>query len=80
MSLVMDFVDESDPDFQYNELLTAIRDKAAVGHWKAATRKLKQLTRRFGDEKDIPSDVFQDTLNACMANRLQGALAGFEFQ
>jgi len=75
MSLVMDFVDESDPDFQYNELLTAIRDKAAVGHWKAATRKLKQLTRRFGDEKDIPSDVFQDTLNACMANRLQGARA-----
>lgn len=48
--------------------------KAEQGHWKAATRKLKRLTRRFSDYK-IPEAAYVQTLEACMTNRLQGARA-----
>ena len=68
------FIDESDPDFEYKEVLRELDDKASQGHWKAATRKLKKLTRRYGD-REIPIEAYTQTLEACMANRLQGARA-----
>jgi hypothetical protein len=68
------FSDESDPDFEYNELLREINEKAEVGHWKAATRKLKKLTRRF-PQKPVSGETYLATLQACMANRLNGARA-----
>lgn len=74
--LGFEFVDESDPDFDYNELVEEILDKASVGHWKAATRKLKKLKKRYvTPERPVPEHVYLNTLRACMANRLHGARA-----
>lgn len=70
----MTFIDKSDPDFELKELAREIRAKSQKGHWKAATRKLKKLTRRFTDRK-IDEDLYLQVLEACMANRLQGARA-----
>ena len=51
-------------------------EKADIGHWKAATRKLKKLKRRFATpQTPVPQEVYLATLQACMANRLQGARA-----
>lgn len=69
------FIDESDPEFEYKDLCREILAKAEQGHWKAATRKLKKLTRRYASSKAIPLEIFEKTLNACMLNRLQGARA-----
>ena len=52
-----------------------IEAKAKMGHWKAATRKLKKLNRRFGSTHEIPASIYLETLDACMLNRLQGARA-----
>jgi pentatricopeptide repeat protein len=68
------FTDQSDRDFDYKELVAEIRGKAAVGHWKAATRKLKKLRRAFPTNA-IPDDVYLATLRACAADRLNGARA-----
>lgn len=64
-------MDESDPTL---ELISEIQTKCDQNHWKAATRKLKQLTRRFPDAY-LPEDVFLRVLETCMENRLQGARA-----
>jgi len=71
-----DFTDESDPNFDFNEVVDDILEKAQIGHWKAATRKLKKLKRRYATpELPVPPEVYLATLQACMANRLQGARA-----
>ena len=73
--VLVNFVDESNPtDFEVKELLKEIATKAERGHWKAATRKLKRLSRRFPDT--VPSqDLLDSVLEACMDRRLQGARA-----
>lgn len=68
-------MDESDPDFEVKELQREIKTKAEMGHWKAATRKLKKLTRRVQRDKPVPVDVLEVVLDSCMAARLQGARA-----
>ena len=67
-------MDESDPDLERKDLEREIVEKASVGHWKNAIRKLKRLTRRF-PEYEIPESVYTQTLEACMADRLHGARA-----
>ena len=70
------FTDESDPDFDFNALVEEIEEKSAVGHWKAATRKLKKLNKKFATpEKPVPAETYIAVLNACLSNRLQGARA-----
>eukprot|EP00538_Stauroneis_constricta_P006388 CAMPEP_0119572880 /NCGR_PEP_ID=MMETSP1352-20130426/44845_1 /TAXON_ID=265584 /ORGANISM="Stauroneis constricta, Strain CCMP1120" /LENGTH=722 /DNA_ID=CAMNT_0007622567 /DNA_START=279 /DNA_END=2447 /DNA_ORIENTATION=+ len=74
------FTDTSDPDFEFKNLIRETLEKADMGHWKAATRKLKKLSRRFGAQSadprdDIPQAVYDATLAACMADRLHGARA-----
>ena len=73
---LVEFVDITDPEYEYKELIKDILLKSEQYHWKAATRKLKSLVRRFDDAAhDLPPAVFEATLAACMANRLQGARA-----
>jgi PPR repeat family len=67
----VNFVDESDPT---KEIISEIEAKAAQNHWKAATRKLKKLTRQFPDNY-VDEAVFLRVLETCMENRLQGARA-----
>lgn len=54
-------------------------EKAEKNHWKSATRKLKKLTRRFGQTSDDPrvisEDVYMAVLRSCMEDRLHGARA-----
>mmetsp|Transcript_16624 Transcript_16624/g.24847 ORF Transcript_16624/g.24847 Transcript_16624/m.24847 type:complete len:736 (-) Transcript_16624:67-2274(-) len=72
------FFDESDPDFEFKSLLAEVNEKAEVGHWKAATRKLKKLSRRYVDAekgRTIPEETYIAVLEACLANRLHGARA-----
>ena len=70
------FINQSDPDFEFNELLKETEEKIAAGHWKAATRKLKKLTKNYvTPERQIPEHVYVGILKACMANRLHGARA-----
>jgi len=72
----INFCDESDPDFEFKSLLKEVMDKAEVGHWKAATRKLKQLKKRHASpELPIPRDAYVAVLEACVDNRLHGARA-----
>jgi hypothetical protein len=66
-----DFVDESDPT---TELVAEIEAKCAQNHWKAATRKLKKLTRQYPDTY-IAESLLLRVLETCMENRLQGARA-----
>ena len=70
----IEFVDESDQDFDFKELLSEVMEKSSVGHWKAATRKLKKLKRTFPAQK-VPEKAYVDTLQACSADRLHGARA-----
>jgi len=72
---VMEFVDESDPDFERKDLLRELEEKVEMGHWKAATRKLKRYSRRFGAQEPISQETLLSVLEVCMANRLQGARA-----
>ena len=55
-------------------LVAEIQEKCDQRHWKAATRKLKKLTRQFPDEY-IDEGVYLKVLEVCMENRLQGARA-----
>jgi pentatricopeptide repeat protein len=75
----IEFLDQSDPDYEFNELIRDTLEKAEQGHWKGASRKLKRLIRRYGvsssDPRPIPEEVFQQTLSACMEDRLHGARA-----
>lgn len=71
-----DFVDESDPDFEFSSLLREVNEKAELGHWKAATRKLKKLSKRYAsDERPIPGETYIAVLEACLGNKLHGARA-----
>lgn len=73
------FEDNSDPDFEFKDLMNETLEKAEKTHWKGATRKLKKLTRRFGqnsaDPREIPENVYLAVLDACMDERLNGARA-----
>lgn len=77
----IEFCDESDPNYEFNVLLSEINDKASVGHWKAATRKLKKLARRYknndqdADAPNIPSETYVSVLQTCLEDRLHGARA-----
>lgn len=47
-----------------------------MGHWKAAVRKLKQLSKRYArPDKPVPEQTYTAVLEACVANRLHGARA-----
>lgn len=72
----IEFCDEGDPDFDFKALLKEVNEKAAVGHWKAATRKLKKLSKRYATkERPIPRETYIAVLNACAEDRLHGARA-----
>jgi pentatricopeptide repeat protein len=73
-SLSVSFEDRSDPDYDRNELVREIHEKASQKHWKAATRKLKRLTRRYPDY-NVPRSLYVEVLEACASNRMQGARA-----
>lgn len=68
----VNFMDQSDPDFERKELLRELDQKVELGHWKAAVRKLKQYSRRFGN---VPEPTLTSVLTVCMDNRLQGCRA-----
>jgi hypothetical protein len=65
------FEDKSSP---LADLMGEIKRKAEKGHWKAATRKLKTLTRMSAKEP-IPESLYIQVLDSCMGERLQGARA-----
>mmetsp|Transcript_38876 Transcript_38876/g.58403 ORF Transcript_38876/g.58403 Transcript_38876/m.58403 type:complete len:723 (-) Transcript_38876:451-2619(-) len=70
------FCDESNPDFEFNSLLKEVMQKSEMRHWKAATRKLKQLKKRYATpDRPIPQDAYLAVLEACVENRLHGARA-----
>mmetsp|Transcript_2993 Transcript_2993/g.4268 ORF Transcript_2993/g.4268 Transcript_2993/m.4268 type:complete len:731 (-) Transcript_2993:96-2288(-) len=70
------FCDESDPDFDFKDTLRQVMEKSEVGHWKAATRKLKKLSRKYASpEKPVPLEAYDQTLRACVDQRLHGARA-----
>jgi pentatricopeptide repeat protein len=72
----IDFQDEADHDFDFKVLISEIEEKTSVGHWKAATRKLKKLNKSFATpERPVPQETYIAVLEACLANRLQGARA-----
>ena len=51
-------------------------DKASVGHWKSATRKLKKLRKCYStEEMPVPRDAYIAVLQACLNDRLHGARA-----
>jgi len=78
----IEFCDESDPYYEFNLILSEINEKASVGHWKAATRKLKKLARRYNNNDNsetehplIPRDTYVSVLKTCLEDRLHGARA-----
>lgn len=47
-----------------------------MGHWKAATRKLKKLNKRYASvDKPVPQEIYVAVLESCVADRLHGARA-----
>ena len=53
-----------------------IDEKVSLGHWKAATRKLKKLRKRHATaEKPVPLETYVKVLEVCLADRLHGARA-----
>ena len=62
-------------------LLSEINDKASVGHWKAATRKLKKISRNYKqdgsnpDQLSVPRETYIAVLKTCLEDRLHGARA-----
>lgn len=77
----IEFCDESDPNYGFNVLLSEINDKASVGHWKAATRKLKKISRNYKqdgsnpDQPSVPRETYIAVLKTCLEDRLHGARA-----
>lgn len=72
------FTDESDKDFDRKYLIDTIMEKCSRGHWKSATRKLKQLQNKFlthADTDDETQRVYAAVLEACSRDRLHGARA-----
>lgn len=50
--------------------------KSSVGHWKTASRKLKKLQKNYSTpDRPVPREAFLAVLEACAANRLNGARA-----
>lgn len=50
--------------------------KSSMGHWKGATRKLKKLTKKYSTpDQPVPREAYLAVLEACAANRLNGARA-----
>jgi hypothetical protein len=68
----IDYVDATDP---FTELLNDVMTEANRGYWKRATRRLKKLSRQYGETHCIPNDAYVATLNACGLERLNGARA-----
>ena len=76
MDINISFVDESDPDFEFKSLLNEVNEKAEIGHWKAATRKLKKLSKNYvAPDKVVPEETYIAVLEACIQNKLHGARA-----
>lgn len=72
----IEFTDDSDPDFDFNSLNNLILEKCEECHWKTATRKIKQLRRRYASaERPIPRETYLAVLECCMMDRLHGARA-----
>lgn len=70
------FCDESDPDFDFKSVLSEVMQKSSMGHWKAATRKLKKLKKNYSSpDRPVPRDAYLAVLEACAADRLNGARA-----
>jgi len=70
------FCDEADPDFDFKSVLSEVMQKSSMGHWKAATRKLKSLQKKHSaPERPVPRDAYIAVLEACAADRLNGARA-----
>jgi len=70
----IEYVDEGDPDFEYNQLISEIMEKSELGHWKSVTRKLKKLKKQHANAP--PSEeVYTASLRACCQKRLHGARA-----
>jgi len=73
------FVNDSDPDFDFNMMLKEIASLSEKVHWKSASRKFKKLIKRFGhtseESREIPEKVFTQILTAYMQSRLHGARA-----
>jgi hypothetical protein len=75
-SIGISFTDESDKDFDFNALISEVNEKAEIGHWKAATRKLKKLSKRYATkENPVPADTYIAVLQACLQDKLHGARA-----
>lgn len=50
--------------------------KSSVGHWKTASRKLKKLQKNYSTpDRPVPREAYLAVLEACAANRLNGARA-----
>jgi hypothetical protein len=60
---------------EFKSLLSQVVTKASVGHWKTATRKLKQLDKRKSAENPVPAEAYEAVLEACAIDRLNGARA-----
>eukprot|EP00804_Cyclotella_cryptica_P029378 CCRYP_013324-RB/>CCRYP_013324-RB protein AED:0.01 eAED:0.01 QI:238/1/1/1/1/1/2/968/468 len=70
------FCDESDPLFDFKAILSDVLAKSSMGHWKTATRKLRQLDKKHSSpESPVPREAYLAVLEACSANRLNGARA-----
>lgn len=70
------FCDDSDPDFDFKSVLSEVMEKSSVGHWKAATRKLKALRNKHATPaRPVPREAHLAVLEACAAYRLNGARA-----
>lgn len=70
------FEDAGDKDFDFNNLVKEIESKVSMGHWKAATRKLKTLSKNYvTEDRKVPSELYLRVIELCLKNRLQGARA-----
>lgn len=70
------FCDESDPDFDFKSVLSDVMMKSSMGHWKAATRRLKSLGKKYSTpDRPVPREAYVAVLEACAADRLNGARA-----
>jgi len=70
------FTNDADPDFDFNSMNNEILEKCEMGHWKSASRKIKQLRRRYvTKERPIPRETYLAVLECCSIDRLHGARA-----
>jgi len=74
------FSDTSDKDFDKKDLVKTIHGKVELGHWKSATRKLKQLQNKYLTCEELAQDeniheIYREVLGVCAKDRLHGARA-----